>query len=257
MSFRCVLTTYTGQSTAESKWSCCCGVGHDHDYSGIDPVLKRLFWCQKLVLLVVVLVLYLKVGRRRWSDRGHEGLWLHRGHEGLLHFEWWVGGWVAIVSDRKSRIAHFEFACAILDSACSWTTVWYVIDHHTQTFREVRLTIMADCQSRSGYIDRSWLKTWFSRRRPVRKWQLDLFSESPFYGNVLYLRISEERKQEVHKCVPHINRGNGRYRAANLMPHPHPKSSVRPVCWIEDFLNTQSTENHFQINVRLSNRGGG
>ena len=68
------------------------GVGLDHDYSGIDPVLKRLFWCQKLVLLVVVLVLYLKVGRRRWSDRGHEGLWPHRGHEGLLHFEWWVGG---------------------------------------------------------------------------------------------------------------------------------------------------------------------
>ena len=54
-----------------------------------------------------------------------------------------MGGWVAIILDRKLRIAHFEFACTML-----WLVrqralvhvplpVWYAIDRHTQTFREV------------------------------------------------------------------------------------------------------------------------
>ena len=94
-------------------------------------------------------------------------------------------GWVAIVSDRKSRIAHFHkfhFACTMLWLARQHLSQVprlvnnYMIDRHTQTLWEVQLTIMADCDRveiwfRLEIDTRSWHMTWISRRGKRQWWR--------------------------------------------------------------------------------------
>ena len=83
-----------------------------------------------------------------------------------------MGGWVAIVSNRKLRIALFEFAWMMpwLARQCMYRVSYRTAkDHHARTIPEVH----ADCESRL---------VWAGLRRGFQDdvalsgtWQLDLF----------------------------------------------------------------------------------
>ena len=167
------------------------------------------------------------------------------------------GGWVAIVSARKSRIALFEFACTML-----WLTwqrlfihrIWPV--HDTATCGRFRKCNTKLISSRGLESDRSWLTTRNSRRhhrRPDQKLQLDLFWKPlPLAKCLFKLWISEEQTREVFESAPRVDQENGRYRAViKLMPHL-PRKVVSYACLLDrGFLKSQRTENHYQIKVRF------
>ena len=133
-----------------------------------------------------------------------------------------MGGWLAIVSDRKSRIALFEFPLArcsgSLDSTCSFTAFGGTSPHadasgsatHGESLAyDLDFKVMLTC--------------------PVQKWQLDLrpflIMKASFLARCL-LYIKEERKREVRKCVPRVNLA-GKQSTSSGKPNASSSTQIR------------------------------
>ena len=129
-----------------------------------------------------------------------------------------------------------------LNSGCSC-----IVFRHTRTLQEVQL--MADCKSRlvgAGFNYDVDFKTTSSC--PEMATRPSLKASFLAKGFFTTRPVLKERKREVRKGAPCVNRENGRYRAVRGKHNASSSTQSRNLDMfvsIANFLTSQRTENHF------------